>query len=179
MGSTLTKVFLAAGFAAALALPARADCEAGPFVNAAGNAIVGAARTGSPGALAGVASRYADLRSIALFALGPHRASLKKSQEEEYVRLTRAFIGRFMAEHAERIAASGLSVTGCSGEVVKARTADGRSLAFKVKKSGGRYQVADLSVASVWLAPQLRSKFVSVLRHHNGDMGALIRFLKA
>lgn len=80
-GSPLLKVALVF---VALLLPAgkaAAGCAAEPFVRNAGAALMGAARARSATAFSGVASRYADLHGIAIFALGPYRQNLRKSQE--------------------------------------------------------------------------------------------------
>ena len=52
---------------------ASAGCVAEPFVRNAGAAIMDAAGKRSAAAFSGVAARYADLNSIALFALGAVR----------------------------------------------------------------------------------------------------------
>jgi phospholipid transport system substrate-binding protein len=141
-----------------------------------------AARSGSANAFAGAASRYTDLHGIALFALGPHRSQLKKSREAEYVSLTRGYIGRFMAENSSRLAGSGLRVTDCSGEksamTVNTQLSNGRKIIFKVYKTKAGYRVRDVNVSSVWLAQQLRSKFISVIRRGNGDIDALFAYLR-
>ena len=72
-------------------------CEASAFVTNASNAFMGAARVHSASAFSGATSRYTDLRSIAMFALGPHRKLVNKAKEAEYLTLTRGFIGRFMS----------------------------------------------------------------------------------
>ncbi len=144
--------------------------------------MMNAARTRSATAFSSVASRYADLHSIAIFALGPYRGSLKKSREAEYVALTRAFIGRFMLKHARRFAGDGLSITSCTGGnralVVKVRLTGGQNVVFKIHKTRSGYRVQDLNVSSVWLAQQLRSTFTGVIRRNNGDVGALMQFLR-
>ena len=80
---------------------AQADCPAEGFVLSAGNAFLAAARNGSPAAFTSAAARFADLRSIAMFALGPHRKSLPKAKEAEYVALARAYILQAIAAGAD------------------------------------------------------------------------------
>jgi len=169
---------------ATLLLPAgnaAAGCAAEPFVRNAGAAIMGAARARSATAFSGVASRYADLRSIAIFALGPYRGSLRRSREAEYVRLTRAFIGRFMLKHARRFTGDGLNIISCTGGrtlTVKVKLRGGQNVIFRIHKTRAGYRVQDLNVSSVWLAQQLRSTFTGVIRRNDGDVGALMRFLR-
>ena len=175
-------VFLTAATFFGLPAASAAVCPASSFVQSAGSAFIGAARNGSPGAFIGVASRYADLNGIAMFALGPHRAQLKKSQQAEYVTLTRNFIGRFMSQNSSRLASDGLAVTDCAGSgnalTVGTKTGNGKRIIFKVYKTRAGYRVRDVNVSSYWLAQQLRSKFTSVIRSNNGDIGALFAYLR-
>ncbi len=162
--------------------PANAGgCSAEPFVKRAGAAFMNAAKTKTPSAFSGVAGRYADLRAIALFALGPHRGSLAKAQEAEYVALTHVFIGKFMARHAGKFSGSELEITGCAVNgkltVVHTRLASGKPVIFRLVRSGGGYLVQDINVSSVWLAQQLRANFVGVIRR-GGDIAALFAYLR-
>lgn len=162
-------------------LAAVAGCPAEPFVRSAGNAFLGAARSGSPAALSGVAARYTDLRGIALFALGPHRSRVGKAQEARYVALTRGFIGRFLAKNSGRIAGGGLKIVSCTGSanapVVTAQLANGKRIVFKLYKTRRGYMVRDVNFSSVWLAQQLRSTFVGVVNRNGGNINALYSYL--
>ncbi|MGH6855435.1 MAG: ABC transporter substrate-binding protein [Aestuariivirga sp.] len=176
------KALLLAGV---IALPGSATagrCVAESFVKNAGAAIMRAARTGSAEAFSGAASRHADVNVIALFALGPYRRSLPKSREAEYVRLTRAFIGEFMARYAGRFNGTGIDIISCTGGpralIVKARLTGGQNVIFKLHKTRAGYRVQDLNVSSIWLAQQLRSTFTGVIRRNDGDIGALLNYLR-
>lgn len=179
--SIAARLVIAFGLLLSGSLVATAGCPAEPFVRNAGNAFLGAARSGSPARLSGVASRYADLRSIALFALGPHRKSVGKGEEARYVALTRGFIGRFLAKHSGRISGSGLKVVSCAGPasapVVVAQLGNGKRIVFKLTKSRGGYIVRDVNFSSVWLAQQLRSTFVGVVNRNGGNISALYSYL--
>ena len=157
---------------------AAAKCDAEGFVSSAGNAFLAAARKGSPQAFTSAASRFADLHSIAMFALGPHRKSLPKSKEGEYVSLARKFMGEFMAENASRFSGSDLKVVSCSGNTVNATTAGGKKLIFRVSGGKGGYRVQDVNVSSIWLAGQMRSTFVGVINRNNGSFDALMKYLR-
>jgi len=168
-----------AGILLAMSGTAWADkCDAEGFVLSAGNAFLAAARSGSPQAFTSAAGRYADLRSIALFALGPHRKSLPKGREGEYVALAKAYMGRFMAKHASKFSGSGLTVVSCSGNTVNASYSGGKKLIFRISGNKGGYRVQDVNAASIWLAGQMRSTFVGVLNRNHGDINALITYLK-
>lgn len=176
----LLRILVLAAALAGLATPSFAGkCAAEEFVTSAGNAFMSAAAAGSPQAFTRAASRYADLRSIALFALGPHRKSLPKSREAEYIALSKAYMGRFMSKHASKFAGSGLKVISCSGNTVNASIGGGKKLIFRL--SGGRhgYRVQDVNASSIWLAGQMRTTFVGVLNRNHGDINALISYLRS
>lgn len=165
----------------ATASQAAPACEASGFVTNAGRAMIGAARRKSPSAFSGVTARYTDMHAIALFALGPNRGLLPKAREKEYVALTRQFVGRALARNSSRLRATGLKVTGCSGTgksvTVNARLSGGQKLVFKLYKTRRGYLVRDINVASVWLAQQMRTNFIAVIRR-GGGIEALFVYLR-
>ena len=171
---TITKLALAfavAGFTSSAVL---AGCPSETLVLGAGKAFASASKSGSASAFLNAASRFADTRSIALSALGPHRKKLTKAQESEYLRLAQNFMGKFMADYSGRFNIAGMKITSCSGNIVNATANGGRKVIFRV--GGGRVQ--DVNVSSVWLAGQMRSTFVGVINRNNGDIGALIDYLR-
>lgn len=179
--SFIARLLVIVGLILAGSVAASAACPAEPFVRSAGNAFLGAARSRSPSALAGVASRYTDLRGIALFALGPHRNQVAKGEEARYVSLTRGYIGRFLAKYSGRISGSGFKVISCTGSpsapIVNAQLGNGSRIIFKLSKTGGGYTVRDVNFSSVWLAQQLRSTFVGVVNRNGGNINALYNYL--
>jgi hypothetical protein len=163
-----------AGFLVCLSLPVAA-CPSEDLVMGAGKAFTSASRSGSATAFTNAATRYADTRSIALSALGPHRKKLSKAQEAEYIRLAQSFMGEFMARYSSRFNTTGMKITACRGNMVTATTSSGKKIMFRV--GGGRLQ--DVNVSSVWLAGQMRSAISGVLNRNNGDMQALFRYLRS
>ncbi len=157
---------------------AASNCPAGGFVLNAGQAFAAASRQGSASAFVGAASRYADTRSIALSALGIHRKKLSRADEGEYVRLAQSFMGRFLARHGNKFNVSGLKVTTCSANIVSATSSSGKKVIFRVGKGRGGYRVQDVNVSSIWLAGQMRTTFVGVLNRNNGDIRALMKYLR-
>ncbi len=157
-------------------------CPASTFVTNAGNAFMGAARVHTASAFSGVTARYTDLRGISMFALGPHRRLLGKSQEAEYLSLTRGFIGRFMMKHAARFSGSGMTIKDCvtssNAMTVSTRLSNGKKIIFKLYRSKRGFLVRDVNVSSVWLAQQLRSTFVGVINRNGGDINALFAYLR-
>ena len=158
-------------------------CEASAFITNASNAFMGAARVHSASAFSGATSRYTDLRSIAMFALGPHRKLVNKAKEAEYLTLTRGFIGRFMVRHSSRFSGSGMVIKDCAGStnalMVSTRMSNGKKIIFKLYRTRRGFLVRDVNVSSVWLAQQLRSTFVGVIRRSNGDINALFKYLRS
>ena len=157
-------------------------CEASTFITNAGNAFMGAARVHSASAFSGATSRYTDLRGIAMFALGPHRRLLGKAREAEYLTLTRGFIGRFMVRHSSRFSGSGMTIKDCVSSTnaltVSTRLSNGKKIIFKLYRSKRGFLVRDVNVSSVWLAQQLRSTFVGVIKRNGGDINALFKYLR-
>lgn len=167
---------------ACLASASAKECEASGFITNASNAFQGAARVHSASAFSGATARYTDLRGIAMFALGAHRKQLDRSREAEYLALTRGFIGRFMVRHASRFSGSGMTIKDCvsstNAMTVTTRMSNGKKIIFKLYRSKRGFLVRDVNVASVWLAQQLRSTFVSVIARNDGDIGALFAYLR-
>lgn len=166
---SLTSFLIGAGSAKA--------CDAEKFVLSAGRAFTVASHQGSASAFTNAASNYADMRSIALFALGPHRKKLSPGKEGEFIRLAQDFMGRFMSRYSSRFNASGMKVVSCSGNIINAQ-AGGRKLIFRVSRRGGGFVLQDVNVSSVWLAGQMRSTFTGVINHNGGDINALWDYLK-
>jgi phospholipid transport system substrate-binding protein len=169
----LKTLFFAAAVFYSLASVAN-SCPSEALVLGAGKAFTTASRSGSASAFLSAASRFTDTRSIALSALGPHRKKLTKAQEGEYIKLAQSFMGSVMAKYSNRFNASGMKVTTCQGNLVTVTADGGRKIIFRV--SGGRVQ--DVNVSSVWLAGQMRSTFVGVLNKNNGDISALLNYLR-
>lgn len=184
--SPLRAMFFAASTAVAVALsslPAAAlECPAAGYITNAANALIGAARSGSPSAISSTVARYTDMRGIALYALGPYRSKLPPSRQSEYVSLTRSFIGRFMASYSDEFRSAGFTPVSCSKSgnavIVNGKLSGGQTVVLRVAKSRGGYRVLDMNISRVWLAQQLRTKFVSVIRKNGNDVDALFNFLR-
>jgi phospholipid transport system substrate-binding protein len=151
-----------------------APCPSEGFIQNAGAAFMNAARSGSSGAFSNAASRFADLRSVALFSLGPYRKNLPKGREGEYVALTKKFMGSFMAQYASKFSGNGITIVSCAGNIIATKLSTGQGLTFRLH---GGSRIEDVSVSGIWLAQTLRSKFVGVIRNNGGDVGALMSWL--
>ncbi len=161
----------------ALTIPTAANatkCPSENFIQSAGAAFMNAARNGSASAFSSAASRFADLRGLALFALGPYRKDLPHGREGEYVALTKKFMGQFMAQYASKFSGTGITITNCAGNIIATKLSTGQGLTFRLR---GANLIEDVSVSGIWLAQELRSKFTNVIRKNNGDVEALISWL--
>lgn len=168
------------GFATGSAALADTKCEAAGFVRSAGQAYDRAASSGSAAAFASAAARYSDIRSISLFALGRYRKDLPKAREAEYLRLARQFIGETLKDHGSGFRGASLQITECKSSggsvVVSARTSGGTKVVFRLAKSGGGYTVTDINMKGIWLAQQMRSKFVGTISR-TGSIDGLLDYL--
>ena len=61
---------------------------------------------------------------------------------------------------------------------VSTRMSNGKKIIFKLYRSKRGFLVRDVNVSSVWLAQQLRSTFVGVIRRNDGDINALFDYLR-
>lgn len=167
---------------ATLANTAKASsCPAENYIQSAGEAFMSASRSGTASAFSTAASRFADLHSLALFALGIYRQQLPKSRETEYVARTRTFMGKFMAEYGSHFSGNSIVITSCNesagGLTVGTKLSTGQTLSFRLRKAGGGYRVQDVSVSSIWLAQTMRNKFTRIISENNGDINALMSYL--
>jgi ABC-type transporter MlaC component len=161
------------------AAPARAQsCPGDQVVHAAAASFNQAASAGSPQAFAAAIDQHTDVSQLAMFALGPYRRALPDARRSEYVQLTREFLGRFIAERAGSLAGAEVQIVGCSSEqgysYVDTRVA-GKRVVWRLE--GGR--ILDVNFGGVWIMPQMRSDFVSVIERGNGDPAALIDYLRS
>jgi ABC-type transporter MlaC component len=164
-------LILALHMAQSNALAAQIDCPNANVAKAAAASFTGAAQVGTPDAFAAAISRHTDINELALSALGRYRKDLQPAHRQEYVRNTRAFMGRFLAKYANRFARAQLAIEGCSGNLVRSR-AGGHQILWRI--SGGR--VRDVRVGNVWLAASMRAKFASVIRRGK-SIDALLTYL--
>ena len=149
-----------------------ANCRDADLIQSATKTFVAASHSHDPTAFARAISRYVDVNALALFALGPFRTELPPDRKTEYFAKTRAFMARFLADHAESFANSTLQIQSCDGGEIRS-VGGGQKLVWRI--SGNR--VYDVQVDGVWLVNEMRSKFVSVIREGHGDIERLFEFL--
>jgi len=170
--ATVFAVISSIGFST---LPSLAGCPVAGIVNNAGAAFIIAAGSGSEGAFASALSRYADVNAIAISALGQYRKGLPAARRGEYLRNAKRYMARFLLDNSRSFRSSrDLRIEKCNGNVVETSLGGRSRMLWRL--SGGRIQ--DVRVSGVWLGIQLRSKFTGIIRRSNGDIGALIAYLR-
>jgi phospholipid transport system substrate-binding protein len=164
--------------------PALAADAAEDYVQSVADGVLGAARSGSVARFKSLLRANADIPAIALFSLGSYRKNLAASQQAEYFSLVENFISRVFADHAAKLAGTSLVIKGSQSAgdsvLVKSQLKGGSASAVTwrlVKRSGG-YKIFDVNVDGIWLASTQKSNFTSVLKKNNGDISALLAYLR-
>jgi len=176
----LALLFGLAVFAALMAAtPARAQsCPGDQAVHAAAASFTQAAAAGSPQAFATAIDQHTDVSRVAMFALGKYQRAMPEARRNEYVQLTREFLGRFLAEHARSLAGAEMRIVACtedSGYTYIDTKVAGRRVVWRLE--GDR--IVDVNFGGVWLLPQMRSNFVAVIQRGKGDPATLIDYLRS
>jgi len=162
--------------------PARAADPAVVFMAQVGRELMAAARSRSPGAMAGVVERHADLTQIGLYSLGEYRARLPNEERPSYFSGMARFIGRYAAAEAPkypvvRVEWANQSVRSGSGVMVDSRVmlADGTGydVRWALSKYGATYKVRDAMVLGFWMTPFLKNLFEDYIAKNGGNPRAL------
>jgi phospholipid transport system substrate-binding protein len=144
--------------------------------------LVATQRSGTAAAYYKMISRHADVPSIALYALGPYRGDLKRSQQAEFFRGVGMFIARYFADQAREYpvvqAEISPSVRPDDDEVLvhsTVRLASGSSytVVWRLADAGGDYKVRDVQVLGFSLRYLKRSMFQSYIARRGGAFQAL------
>ncbi len=178
-GTALLSALLLAG-----TTQAASDPEA--FVTSVGNNVLDVARQGSEDGFRSLLRANADVETIAVFSLGAYRKNLSAGQKPEYVSLVEAYISRVFTQNAQRLAGKSIEVTGsqkaADSVIVKSnlRYDDGHSVpvVWRLVNRGGSYKIFDVNVDGIWLATTQKTNFVAVLKQNNGNIDALLAYLK-
>lgn len=157
--------------------PSRAaNCPVAGTVTSAAAAFSSAAQAGSAAAFSSALARYTDVRGAAFFALGQYRKDLPAARQGEFLRGTQAFMARFLLRYAGPFKSRrNLVIETCRGNVVET-SLEGRSK-MVWRLAGGR--VKDVRISGVWLSLQLRSKYTGIIRRNDGNVEALLAFLRS
>jgi phospholipid transport system substrate-binding protein len=166
--------------------PASAADPAVKFMAKVGRELMAAARTRSPGVMAGVVKRYGDVSYIGLYSLGSYRTQLPTSERTIYYDGMVRFIGRYAATYAPkypvaRVDWANESARSSTGITVDSTITlqDGSSYEVRwlLSKHGSSYRVRDAMVAGFWMTPLLRTMFEDYIAQKGGDPRALVAVL--
>jgi phospholipid transport system substrate-binding protein len=171
---------LCMGFAAAV--PASAADPAVVYMAQVGRDLMAAARTRSPGVMANVISRHADVRVIGNYSLGEYKAKLSEADRPAYLEGMVRFISRYAATEAPkfpvaRVEWSNQSMRGSAGITVDSKVTLADGTAYDVRwllgKYGSTYKVRDAMVLGFWMTPFLKKLFEDYIAQNGGNPRAL------
>lgn len=156
------------------------------YVTKVGNGVIAAARNNSVSQFRSLLRSNADIAAIAIYSLGPYRKSLTNDVKAEYYSLVEGYIARVFQQNAKKLAGQGLEVKGTkdAGDSVLVRSVlnmgGGGSMpvTWRLVKRGGSFRIFDVNVDGIWLASTQKTNFVSVLKKNNGEMSALLDYLR-
>ena len=168
-------VYAAGGQSAAQA----GGCPDSKLADKAGKAMIAAAQAGSPDGFTKALTTYADMREIAIFALGKHRKRLPDGRLGELTKATTGFVSRKLDGYRLKFRAQEQTMLDCRGDKIvgKLNFLGGKppqQIIWRIKN--GRVQ--DVNVQNVWLSQLLRKHFDGVMNKANGDIDVLFAALK-
>jgi ABC-type transporter MlaC component len=175
-------LILAAGLLLAPAAPVAqaAACAEAAVAERAAEALMSAARSGSPNAFASALRNHADMNAITTFALGKNRSKVPSGKRGELVSATTSYIARTFNDYRLKFRAESITIKGCgSGGLVDSNMfflggKGNQPVEWRIK--GGK--VVDVNVQNVWLGQLLRTNYQDILDRNNGSVDALLRELK-
>jgi phospholipid transport system substrate-binding protein len=174
-------VVLAAGFMALTSITPSfaATCPQSSVAERAGKDMIDAAKSGSPAAFSRALGKYADMDSIAMFALGKYRKQLPAGKQSQYVALTTDYVSRTLNDFRLKFRAESISIRDCSGDTIESVIfflggKGNQPVLWRIKGS----KVADVNVQNVWLAQLLRTNITGILDKNDGNFGKLFDEMK-
>lgn len=188
LSALCTRVFavLCTAWLAAVPDPAVAADPAVKFMAQVGRELMAAARTRSPGVIAGVIQRYGDVSYIGLYSLGSYRTQLSTADRVTYYGGMVRFISRYAATEAPkypiaRVEWADESVRGANGVMVDSKVVMEDGTEYEVRwllaKYGDSYKVRDAMVVGFWMTPFLKKLFEDYIAENGGNPSALVAAL--
>ncbi len=163
-----------------------AASSAESYVNKVGNGVIAAARANSVGQFRSLLKANADIPAIAVYSLGPYAKGLTSDLKAEYYGLVEDNIAKVFVQNAKKLAGQGLEVKGTQERsdsvLVKSILNMGGGgtvpVTWRLVKRGGGFRIFDVNVDGIWLANAQKTDFVSVLKKNNGQITALLDYLR-
>jgi ABC-type transporter MlaC component len=128
-------------------------------------------------------SRYANVRSVGLLALGQYQKQLPAGRREEFFRLVSDYIASFFVYYLNDFKGTGLDIKSSAAQgsstIVESRITFGgrKDAAVNWRITSGR--VSDVKVRGIWLSLQLKKRFTDILKRTKGDFEPLFAELKS
>ncbi len=178
----IAAAFVAAWAWVTIAVPAHAADPAVVYMAQVGRDLMAAARTRSPGVMANVVNRHADVRVIGNYSLGEYRNKLTEADRPAYFEGMVRFISRYAATEAPkypvaRVEWSNQSTRGSGGIMVDCKVVLADGTAYDVRwllgKYGNTYKVRDAMVLGFWMTPFLKKLFEDYIAQNGGNPRAL------
>jgi phospholipid transport system substrate-binding protein len=165
---------------------AMAATSAESYVSKVGNGVIAAARANSVSQFRSLLKANADIAAIAIYSLGPYRKSLTNDVRAEYYGLVENYIAKVFQQNAKKLAGQGLEVQGTkdAGDSVLVKSVLNMGgggvmpVTWRLVKRGDGYRIFDVNVDGIWLASTQKTNFVSVLKKNNGQISALLDYLR-
>jgi phospholipid transport system substrate-binding protein len=166
---------------------AQALTPAEQYVAGIGADVIRLANSGAPKAamrkrFASLVDRYANVRGVALLALGQYQQQLPPNRRQEFFDLVANYIAAFFVYYLDDFKGTGLdvksSVEDGASTIVDSKVAfGGRNADVRWRITSGR--VSDVKVRGIWLSLQLKKRFTDILKRTRGDFGPLFAELKS
>ncbi len=173
-------LILAAGLTLMSGFANAATCPESKVAESAGKALIKAAQAGSAPEFSRALQTYANMNTIAVFALGKHRKLLPESRKAEFVAATTSYISRAFNDYRLKFRADTIRFLDCRGQTVKTELTflGGRPPQPVLWRMAGR-KVTDVNVQGVWLGQMLRKNYDRVLSKSPNGIEALFTHIKS
>ena len=174
-----------AAMLAITALPAHAEAPA-TYMQRVSNELIAAQRTGSVSAFSTVLRRHMAVSSIGLTALGPHAATLPKTDRPAFYNGMINFISKYAAKEAPKYPVASAIVPGQSAETAGGATVDSRltlrsgetyDIRWKLVREGQSFKVRDAQVVGFWMTSFLDNLFQTYISENGNNPRALVMAL--
>jgi phospholipid transport system substrate-binding protein len=144
--------------------------------------LIATQRSGTAAAYYKMITRHADVPAIALYALGPFRAELKRSQRESFFRGVGMFIARYFADQARSYTVATAEISPSVRQddeevlvhsTVTLTSGSDYTVVWRLGNSGSGYRIRDVQVLGFSLRYLQRSIFQTFIAKRGGTFQAL------
>lgn len=150
------------------------------------NELIAAQRAGSVSAFSAVLRRHMAVPSIGLTALGPHAATLPKSERPAFYNGMINFISKYSAKEGPKYPVANATVVGQGQETAGGATVDSRltlrsgesyDIRWKLVREGQSFKVRDAQVVGFWMTSFLDNLFQTYITENGNNPRALVMAL--